>query len=105
MSGLFADRNGHITLEIIDNEWFARADNWDVECVGQRITIRSGPGDIALILWSQPLRRVVIERLDMQYEGKFILGNERFIDFSTNGAGWARVNTMNISRHFFGISL
>lgn len=49
LSAMLSDRTGQLTLKIEENEWFARVENWDVECVGQRITLRSGPSDISLI--------------------------------------------------------
>jgi hypothetical protein len=40
LSGSFYDSREELSLKIIDNEWMANSDNWDVEVVGQAITIR-----------------------------------------------------------------
>lgn len=105
LSGLFSDATGQPTLKIQDNEWFVGADNWDVECVGQRITIRSGPRDISLVLRSEPPRRIVIERLNMAFEGWLLRGDETLLEYSTNGVVWHRLQGFDVERCEIGISL
>jgi hypothetical protein len=105
LSGLFADSTGQTTLRIEGNEWFAGVDNWDVECVGNRITVRSGPRDLSLILRSEPPRRVVIERLNMSFDGFFLRGNEDVLEISHDNLKWSRFYTCEAIRCPTGISL
>lgn len=89
ISALFSDRYGQPTLRIHENEWFAGAENWDVECVGPRITIRNGPNDISLVLRSDPPHRIVIEKLNMEFDGYTLKGDEEVLKFSADrGKSW-----------------
>ncbi|NMZ98064.1 HNH endonuclease [Pseudomonas lundensis] len=67
LSGTFCDRSGSPTLRIIDNEWIAYSDSWDVEVSAGGITVRNGPGDIVLRLSVRPPHTLVVERLKMTY--------------------------------------
>lgn len=69
LSGVFCDSVGRDALVIKDNEWSVSTGNWDVECVGPRITIRSGPGDIVLVLKLNPPHGIIVERINMLFEG------------------------------------
>lgn len=69
ISARMTDRTGAEILRIVDNEWRARPQNWDVEVEGSRLTIRRGPRDIALKLRSEPPRRLVVERMKMTHRG------------------------------------
>ncbi|WP_449360617.1 hypothetical protein [Alishewanella longhuensis] len=82
LSGRFADDCGEATLKIEENVWTVGADNWDVECEGPRITIRRGPGDIVLVLKSEPPRRLIVERLNMEFEGMYFRGNQDLLEIS-----------------------
>jgi len=105
LSGIFTDRTGKTTLGIEDNEWSVGVDNWDIECVGPRITVRSGPGDISLVLRSEPPRRLVIEKLNMRY-GRYILrGNESVLELSLDGMNWSRFFNVDMEGCRVGISL
>jgi hypothetical protein len=68
----FFNANGRPILDIVANEWRSSSDNWDVEVVGPRITIRKALGNFALILRSEPPRRLVIERMAMAHKGMHI---------------------------------
>jgi hypothetical protein len=67
LSGTFCDKSGSPTLKIIDNEWVAYADSWDVEVSAGGITVRNGPRDIVLRLRVEPPHTLVVERLKMTY--------------------------------------
>lgn len=67
LSGTFCDSNGNITLEIVENEWCASSELWDLEVARGTITIRHGAGDIVLRLKVLPPHTVVVDRLVMQY--------------------------------------
>ena len=98
LSGFFADNSGQVTLKIEDNVWSAGADNWDVECVGPRITIRSNPREITLVLRSEPPYRLVVERLNMQFEGIHLRGEEGTLQVSFDGVRWATWRGGHVSR-------
>ncbi|MGQ3283500.1 hypothetical protein [Bosea sp. (in: a-proteobacteria)] len=81
------DANGLIILDIVENEWRTRADNWDSVVQGQRIIIRSGPGQIALTLRTQPPHELIVERMDMTDRGHRIQCQEGGkLTISSNGA-------------------
>ncbi|GEB70457.1 hypothetical protein PC2016_3130 [Pseudoalteromonas carrageenovora] len=69
INAYLADRDGREVLKIVDNEWITTTNNWDVEVVGTRITIRKALGDIVLSLRSEPPHNLVIERLEMEHLG------------------------------------
>lgn len=105
LSGRFADDTGDITLKIEDNVWSAGADNWDVECVGPRIFIRYGPRNVSLVLKSQPPRRLVVEKLNMYFEGVWLRGDGEKLEFSFNGRIWSSFVACGMHRCRVGISL
>jgi len=105
LSGRFADDTGDITLKIEGNLWSAGADNWDVECVGPRITIRNGPRDISLVLRSEPPRRLVVEQLNMQFEGVRLRGTGDMLETSFDGRNWSSFRGCSVKSCRVGISL
>jgi hypothetical protein len=105
LSALFSDSHDQPTLRIHENEWFAGADNWDVECVGPRITIRSRPRDISLVLKSEPRHRIIVEKLNMEYEGFILKGNEGSLEISSDGGiKWNTIKGANIKRFHNGLT-
>ncbi|WP_265168215.1 hypothetical protein [Pseudomonas solani] len=66
ISGTFCDRFGAPTLKIVDNEWIAYSDSWDVEVSAGKIIIRNGPGDIVLKMVVDPPNSLSVERLKMR---------------------------------------
>jgi hypothetical protein len=69
INAFIADRDGNEILKIVDNEWVTTISNWDVEVVGQRITIRKKLADISLVLRTESPHSLIIERLDMEHRG------------------------------------
>lgn len=88
LSGRFADATGATTLKIEDNVWSAGEDNWDVEIVGPRIVIRRGLKDIALAIRTVPPHRLIVEVIDMVFEGYHLKGNAETLKFSRDGKAW-----------------
>lgn len=105
LSGRFADDTGDITLKIEDNVWSAGADNWDVECIGPRITIRNGLRDIALTLKAEPPTRLIVEKLNMQFEGILLRGSGDQLEISFDGKHWSQFTGCNMRGCAVGISL
>ena len=69
LSAVLTDRNENDILIIDENEWQNPTISWDVEVVGQHITIRRALRDILLVLRIDPPYRIVVERLDSYYDG------------------------------------
>ena len=69
INAFLTNQDGNEILKIVDNEWFTTTDNWDVEVVGQRITIRKEIGDISLVIRTEPPHSLIIERLEMEHRG------------------------------------
>ncbi len=104
LSGFFADDTGDITLKIEDNVWSAGADNWDVECEGPLITIRNGPRLISLVLRQEPPKRLVVERIDMAFEGIRLRGKDDVLEVSFDGKSWCAWTGCNMVDCFVGMS-
>jgi hypothetical protein len=72
LSAQFFNSEGEPSLRIIENEWRASTDNWDVEATGGRIVVRDAHGHISLRIVADPPDRLTIDRLDMRV-GEFHL--------------------------------
>jgi hypothetical protein len=73
----FTDDNGKELLRLDENEWTGRTDNWDIEVVGKRITVRKRLGEIKLRLRLDPPGRIVVEHLDMRVGDAHVLATEK----------------------------
>ena len=87
LSASFFDRNGRPSLFIRRNEWNIFADSWDVEATGGTITVRTGPGDVALRLVLDPGEGVIVERIQMYCGGYVIEGGAGQLDVITPSGG------------------
>ncbi len=105
LSGLFADAKGKVTLTIKDNVWSVDSKNWDVECVGPRITIRRGPGAISLVLRMEPPTRLVVQRIEMQFQGVYFRGDAETLEISMNGNDWNRWQGCSVRHCMVGIAI
>lgn len=76
LNATFMDSKGNNTLNIVDNEWCATTNNWDIEVVGPTITIREGERRIALQLTATPPDQITVSRVEMLVGGLLISGNE-----------------------------
>jgi len=103
LSGRFCDDAGAATLKIEDNVWSVGADNWDVECTGAKITIRKGLGDIVLTLKSIPPKKLVVERINMQFEGRFFRGGGDLLEISRDGKNWNSFKACSMENGHIGI--
>lgn len=88
LSGVFCDPAGRETLIINENEWSVDSKYWDVECIGPRITIRSSPGQIVLVLKMNSPTGIVVERFDMLFEGVRLKGDEEALKVCYDGENW-----------------
>ncbi|NOS72267.1 MAG: HNH endonuclease [Verrucomicrobia bacterium] len=81
ISGWFYDGSDKLMSAVEDNCWKGPIENWDIETIGPRITIRRGPGDIALVLRTEARKALIIERLDMFYQGVRVYADKRGVYF------------------------
>jgi hypothetical protein len=91
VSASFSDMDGQVTLKIVENVFFVGADNWDVECVGPRIIVKKSKQEVALILKSEPPNRIVVEKIEMEFEGVLIKGDEASLQIAPNGKDFATI--------------
>ena len=104
LSGRFCDDAGAATLKIEDNVWSVGADCSDVECVGPRIIIRKEPREIVLQVKSEPPERLVIERLNMEFEGVFLRGSQNVLETSFDGKNWNKFQACSMSNCCVGMA-
>lgn len=105
LSGVFCDAVGRESLLIKENEWMVHTGNWDVECEGARIIIRSAPRQISLNLRMCPPEGIVIEKLDMLYEGVWLKGNDKELSISPDGKNWYAWSGCDLSHCEIGIDI
>ncbi len=72
LSAIFTGPGGRPVLEIVENEWRATADIWDLEFTGGRIVIRDKAQSQCLILRAEPPDGIAVENLQMKV-GQFTL--------------------------------
>jgi hypothetical protein len=87
LSASFFDVNGIPSLFIRRNEWQVASNSWDVEAVGGQITVRTGPGEIALQLLLDPGEGIVVQRLRMHCAGYFFEANHSQLEVVSPGGG------------------
>ncbi|EOG7617962.1 hypothetical protein ACLIND_003456 [Vibrio cholerae] len=104
LSGRFCDDAGEATLKIEDNVWSVGADCWDVECEGATITIRKDLGNIVLELRSEPPHKLVVERLDMEFEGVYFKGNKEELKVSFDNKNWSTWSGCSMTNCTIGMS-
>jgi len=102
---LLPDSTGAYTLKVEDNVWSVGSDNWDVEVQGPLITIRRGPGDIALQIRVMPPSGILIERINLEVEGYKLQGDANGFRFSPDGVNWSSLGTSKISHSRYGVKL
>ena len=79
LNGIFCDDQGQMIFEVVDNEWFGPLDCWDMEIVGNRITIRSDSKKTALELLVWPPNKIEIVCLDMRLDNCRIVVDDLLI--------------------------
>ena len=87
LSASFFDQRGRPSLFIRRNEWQVLAGAWDVEAVGGKVTVRSGPGQVALKLAFDPGEGVIVERIQMYCGGYFIEGDQGQLVITNTSGG------------------
>ena len=77
ISAVFTNEDGLEVLRLVENEWVGALENWDIDVVGRRITVRRGHREIALQLRLDPPGRIVVERLDMRIGSGHVFATEQ----------------------------
>ena len=104
LSGIFCDLNGKITLQIVENEWIASSDKWDVEVSGGAITIREAHRKIHLKLKVEPPQKLVVERLNMNLNNLGFEANGDFLTVRFSGGNVAEFTGCVVDNCPVGIS-
>lgn len=96
ISAVFTDETGRHVLQLVENEWIGSTDNWDIEVVGQQLTVRRASREISLQLRLDPPGRIVVEYLDMRVGDGHVLATEKTYAvgrYSSDGTlHWAHVS-------------
>jgi len=78
ISALFCDDNGEEIFKITNNIWEGNITNWDIETIGQTITIRKNLRKIALEITIDPNNGIInINKLHMNFRGATIFGDQK----------------------------
>ncbi len=88
LNGKIFDRNSDLILEIIDNEWRAFTENWDVEQKGNSIIMREKLRKISLTVCVQSSDILIFDNVHIYYHGAVIqskYGKSINITTSQNG--------------------
>lgn len=75
LNAIFHNYDEKPILTIENNIWYGKLDNWDIQCVGTRISIRQKKGNFVLILNNIPRERLVVERIKMKFKQYEIVGD------------------------------
>jgi hypothetical protein len=77
LSAVLTDSDGRVVARVVENEWRASLDNWDVQTSGPVITFRRDHRDVVLRLRTDPPNRLVLESMDMLFAETRIVASER----------------------------
>ncbi|MGC9220782.1 MAG: HNH endonuclease [Solirubrobacteraceae bacterium] len=61
--------SNELLVHVLRNEFVYSVAPWDIEFIGQRLVIRSGPGDILLALKFDPPSTLTVERATLWHNG------------------------------------
>lgn len=81
----FADRNGKLALQIINNEWVAASDSWDIELKGGTLKIYSETNESILEITCHPPEGLIVNRVQMNYGGVTVDGTEDHLEVTSPG--------------------
>jgi hypothetical protein len=76
LNARFFDSAGKNTLNIVNNEWKANNENWDVEIEGGALTIRERAREIHLVLRNSSHNTIEIERIVTTIGTRKIIGDK-----------------------------
>jgi len=76
LSGVFYDSTGVEILRIDNNIWSGSIESWDLSVTANRVTIRSAPRKIELVMSVSPPNLIEINRLNMFFDGCYFHATE-----------------------------
>ena len=76
LSGTFCDQSGATLFEIKENEWIGNPDAWDIESVGNTLTIKDKEDSILLQINARPPHIVAIQIANLRYGENSLISNE-----------------------------
>ena len=91
-------------MQIVENEWIASSNNWDVEVSGGAITIREAYRKIHLKLKVEPPQKLVVERLDMSLNNLGFEANGDFLRVRFPGGGVSEFTGCVVDNCLVGMS-
>ncbi len=102
----FRNALGEVMLRIIDNEWQVRKENWDVDVVSNRITIRAALRRINLILRTEPPNDIFIDQMDMETGfGRIICDKNRFRILRPTGEEVINASSLLLMSHVSAVDI
>lgn len=107
LSGFFHDSNNKKIFRIDNNSWFAESNNWDIECKGQRITIKEKNRKIVLVIKQEPPALFTIEKINMKFDDMIIIGDKDGLSVFKNGQDIysLKISNSTISSFNIGVSI
>jgi len=76
LNGVFYDRFGRESFRIADNVWEGQPSCWDLEVIGQRITVKTDGGKVALQIDITPPDKIHIRALDMYKDNCHLIASD-----------------------------
>lgn len=76
LSGTFCDHHGKVIFEIKENEWIGNSEAWDIESVGNTLTIKDTENSILLQINARPPHIVAIQIANLVYGDNALISNE-----------------------------
>ncbi|MFV5349047.1 HNH endonuclease [Acinetobacter baumannii] len=83
LNALLFDSQGNQTLAIIDNEWIVKTEDiWDLEAIGNRVTIREKHRKPSLIFRIEENNNLIIEKIDMKIGRNILIANAEMLQLN-----------------------
>lgn len=76
LSGSFHDQAGNVLFKIKENEWIGNPEAWDIESVGNTLTIKDKGDSILLQINARPPHIMAIQIANLQYRDYALITNE-----------------------------
>lgn len=76
LSGIFYDHNESILFEIKENEWIGNPEAWDIESIGNILTIKNEKGSILLQINARPPHILAIQIANLRHGDDSLVSNE-----------------------------
>jgi len=109
ISAILTDDKGVIVLRLEKNEWIGSLHSWDIEIVGQQLTIRRKNKRIVLQIRLDPPGRIVVEHLDMRIHDSHIIATEKAYAvgryFPNKSVNWVYVDIRIHKSSPFGVAI